>query len=68
MKCILRVEAQAGRTVVPSGDPSGLYVQAIDPDAHGGAGDAALVEDPAQARQFDGMAEALAYWRQQSTV
>lgn len=54
-----------------SGEPcphAGQYLQAADFDAHDGRGFVQWTEDPARAKRFPSMGEALAYWRTRSKV
>lgn len=46
----------------------GHYLRSADVNAHGGRGSVDAVQDPALARRFTDVVDALAYWRRQSDV
>jgi len=46
----------------------GHYLRSCDVNAHGGRGAVDAVQDPAKARRFTDVVEAMEYWRRQSAV
>jgi hypothetical protein len=46
----------------------GQAVAWSDPDAHDGRGDAEFTLDPLRAKRFPNAADAMEYWRRQSTI
>lgn len=65
----IRVVGIAGPIARPGNrDAAGKWVQSFDADAHDGRGDAVLTGDPSRAIAFDSFADAMAFWRQTSTV
>jgi len=48
--------------------PAGQYIKEADVDAYDGRGDVAGTFNPQEALQFDSSADAMKFWRQQSTV
>src|SRR3954466_4477754 len=46
----------------------GQAVAWSDPDAHDGRGDAEFTLDPLRAKRFPNAADAMKYWRRQSTI
>jgi hypothetical protein len=60
--------AVIGAFVGKGGSVVGQYVVSYNPDAHGGRGEVAGSMDIAQARRFNTVHDAMAFWRQTSTV
>jgi hypothetical protein len=46
----------------------GHYLRSADVNAHGGRGSVDAVQDPAEARRFPDVVDAMEYWRRQSEV
>ena len=66
MSSVLHIVARAdGGTADPR---IGCYVVESDVDAHGGRGELVVTEQIENAKSFENIADALAYWTKQSSV
>jgi hypothetical protein len=69
VKYVLRYAALPGTVLGPKGNvDEGDYLKSYDPDAHDGFGHSEWTSDPAEALTFDNATDALALWKQPSTV